>query len=71
MLPFVDWLTDDQRTPSQRGLRRQPVPDTIRSVNFNGPNSHLPACWLHMLVCPRRYLAVLPSQVRPSLFGSD
>jgi hypothetical protein len=26
---------------------------------------------LHMLVCPRRYLAVLPSQSRPSLFGSD
>jgi hypothetical protein len=24
-----------------------------------------------MLVCPRRYLAVLPSQSRPSLFGSD
>jgi len=35
------------------------------------PNSHLPVCWLHCLVCPRRHLAVLPSQVRPSLFGSD
>lgn len=35
------------------------------------PNSHLPACWLHFLVCPRRYLAVLPSQARPNLFGSD
>jgi len=34
-------------------------------------NSHLPACWLHCLVCPRRYLAVLPSQARPNLFGSD
>jgi hypothetical protein len=34
-------------------------------------NSHLPVCWLHQLVCPRRHLAVLPSQVRPSLFGSD
>jgi len=34
-------------------------------------NSHLPACWLHSLVCPRRHLAVLPSRSRPSLFGSD
>ena len=34
-------------------------------------NSHLPVCWLDFLVCPRRHLAVLPSQVRPSLFGSD
>jgi hypothetical protein len=34
-------------------------------------NSHLPARWLQSLVCPRRYLAVLPSQARPSLFGSD
>ena len=40
-------------------------------MQFTNPNSHLPACWLHMLVCPRRYLAVLPSQLRPSLFGSD
>jgi hypothetical protein len=38
---------------------------------FKNPNSHLPACWLHMLVCPRRYLAVLPARTRPSLFGSD
>ena len=35
------------------------------------PNANLPACWLHCLVCPRRYLAVLPSQARPNLFGSD
>ncbi|HLB90130.1 MAG TPA: hypothetical protein VJK29_20900 [Terriglobales bacterium] len=35
------------------------------------PNSHLPVCWLHFLVCPRRYRAVLPSQARPNLFGSD
>jgi hypothetical protein len=35
-----------------------------------GANSHLSA-WLHMLVCPRRYLAVLPANSRPSLFGSD
>jgi hypothetical protein len=38
---------------------------------FQNPNSNLPACWIHFLVCPRRYLAVLPSQARPSLFGSD
>ncbi len=35
------------------------------------PNTHLPECWLHFLVGPRRYLAILPSQTRPSLFGSD
>jgi len=39
-------------------------------------NSHfLPVqsaeCWLHCLVCPRRYRANLPSRLRPSLFGSD
>ena len=41
-------------------------------MRHQNPNSHLPVCWLHfLLVCPRRYLAVLPSQARPSLFGSD
>jgi len=35
------------------------------------PNANLTVCWLHCLVCPRRYLAVLPSQARPNLFGSD
>jgi len=34
-------------------------------------NLHLPVCWLQSLVCPRRYRAVLPSRLRPSLFGSD
>ncbi len=39
-------------------------------------NSHLlylnqAECWLHCLVCPRRYRANLPSRLRPSLFGSD
>jgi hypothetical protein len=38
---------------------------------LQNPNSHLPACWLQFLVCPRRYLALLPSQARPNLFGSD
>lgn len=33
--------------------------------------SQMPVCWLHFLVCPRRYLAVLPSQARPNLFSSD
>jgi len=28
-------------------------------------------CWLHFLVCPRRYLALLPSQLRPNLFAGD
>jgi hypothetical protein len=39
--------------------------------NSHLPNSHLPECWLHCLVCPRRYRANLPSRLRPSLFGSD
>lgn len=28
-------------------------------------------CWLHFLVCPRRYLAVLPAHTRPNLFSGD
>jgi hypothetical protein len=45
--------------------------------NSNSRQPHLhPAyfraeCWLHSLVCPRRYRANLPSRLRPSLFGSD
>jgi len=35
------------------------------------PNSYLPECWLDGSPCPRRYRAVLPSRLRPSLFGSD
>jgi hypothetical protein len=34
-------------------------------------NSHLPECWLHFLVGPGRYRAILPSRLRPGLFGSD
>jgi len=40
-------------------------------MRLANPNSHLPACWLHFLVCPRRYRALLPARVRPNLFGSD
>ncbi len=40
-------------------------------MRHQNPNSHLPVCWLDSLVGPRRRLAVLPSQARPSLFGSD
>jgi len=40
-------------------------------MSAQNSNSHLPACWLHQLVCPRRYLAVLPSRARANLFGSD
>jgi hypothetical protein len=57
------------------GLRRLARQAIINSTNLlmrqQNPNSHLPVCWLHFLVCPRRYLAVLPSKVRPNLFGSD
>jgi hypothetical protein len=28
-------------------------------------------CWLKYLAGPRRYLAVLPSHVRPNLFAGD
>ncbi|MBV8477118.1 MAG: hypothetical protein JOZ36_10670 [Acidobacteria bacterium] len=34
-------------------------------------NSRLPVSRLEFLVCPRRHLAILPSQARPNLFGSD
>lgn len=56
-----------------RGQSFQAIINTkcFRHMNLQNPNSHLPACWLHQLCCPRRHLAVLPSQVRPSLFGSD
>jgi len=43
----------------------------VPTMRFDLSNSHLPSCWLHFLVGPRRYLAVLPSHTRPSLFGSD
>jgi hypothetical protein len=28
-------------------------------------------CWVDFLVCPRRYLAVLPSHARANLFAGD
>ncbi len=63
-------------TKGRRGLRysappsimfKRQCPLMLRNVS----NSHLPECWLHSLVCPRRYRANLPSRLRPSLFGSD
>jgi len=30
-----------------------------------------PPCWLNYLAGPRRYLAVLPSNVRANLFAGD
>jgi hypothetical protein len=35
-----------------------------------GPKRSL-ACWVDFLVCPRRYLAVLPSHARANLFAGD
>jgi hypothetical protein len=29
------------------------------------------ACWVDFLVCPRRYLAMLPARSRANLFASD
>ena len=44
----------------------------LRNLSKSCPhNTHLPECWLHCLVCPRRYRANLPSRLRPSLFASD
>jgi len=43
----------------------------LRNVSNSKLPNHLPECWLHCLVCPRRYRANLPSRLRPSLFGSD
>ncbi len=39
--------------------------------NSRVQSSRQPECWLHCLVCPRRYRANLPSRLRPNLFGSD
>jgi hypothetical protein len=33
--------------------------------------NHKPDCWLEFLCCPRRMLAVLPSNNRPNLFAGD
>jgi len=29
------------------------------------------ACWVDFLVCPRRYLTLLPSHARANLFAGD
>ena len=50
-------------------IERQAIIDVEMPVRQN--NSHLPECWLHYLVGPRRYRAVLPSNRRPNLFGGD
>ncbi len=67
------YTTEPVKRDAFRGFRGQLIPSTINSVvmRFQNSNSHKPACWLRSLVCPRRYLAVLPSQARPNLFGSD
>jgi len=56
-----------------RGLRLPSGPSYNRDIMRvrRSSNSHLPECWLHFLVGPRRYRAVLPSNRRPSLFGGD
>jgi len=42
-----------------------------KNANTRVPYAQAGECWLHSLVCPRRYRANLPSRLRPSLFGSD
>jgi hypothetical protein len=49
-------------------LRNHP---NSRRPNLQLAYADLSECWLHCLVCPRRYRANLPSRLRPSLFGSD
>jgi hypothetical protein len=41
----------------------QNVVTNIRTSRF------LPDCWVDFLVCPRRYLAVLPARQRANLFA--
>ena len=71
----VGMADDKGNARESRGLRHRSAQVIMGKeclpMRHQKPNSHLPACWLHFLVCPRRYLAVLPSQARPSLFGSD
>ena len=71
----------------QRGLRRSTASgynqvsdvdglrccatNPIRFCQFASCSFTRAECWLHCLVCPRRYRANLPSRLRPSLFGSD
>jgi len=38
-------------------------------MHSNGSISRM--CWVEGGACPRRYLSVLPSNVRANLFGSD
>ena len=56
----LDIIEDEQQTMNWR-----------KSNSFTGAFGHKPDCWLDFLVCPRRHLAVLPSQVRPNLFAGD
>lgn len=51
--------------------RRRIIKDEDLLMHQSKLNTHLPECWLHYLVGPRRFRAVLPSNRRPSLFGSD
>jgi hypothetical protein len=51
----------------------------VNSPNFVRLNGFGPSplgslsgnCWIEGRACPRRYLSVLPSNVRANLFGSD
>jgi len=78
MIPGTNGLRPARNVPNYQGYAFpfqtiQAIIDTkcCNSMNLQNPNSHLPVCWLHQLCCPRRHLAVLPSQVRPNLFGCD
>jgi hypothetical protein len=51
--------------------RKARYTETGKECMIELANTHLPECWLHMLVCPRRYRALLPSRTRPFLFGCD
>jgi hypothetical protein len=47
----------------------------LRGTSLHGTSWFAPkralACWVDFLVCPRRFLAVLPSHARANLFAGD
>jgi len=72
------WAVDGPGSPG----RRSPTAagaisgyNLARNVFMACPaNHHLrfgAECWIGLLVCPRRFLALLPSHSRPNLFSGD
>ena len=68
-------LTSKPQAPILKGLpqnRDIMDRDSMYSRLHNGISAAASAsCWLTYFAGPRRYLAVLPSNVRPNLFAGD